>query len=158
SRPTSISPCSVQKQDKPWHAPPWRVRQCDQALSSWSSEAGWLCKSNPNLSDHPPPIGSEKPRSGVSKDEGKTPPISFFETPASRARTSGRGAKINSGETDMSAKEVKFGVDARDRMLRGVDLLNNAVKVTLGPKGRNVVLDKSFGAPRITKDGVAVAK
>jgi chaperonin GroEL len=58
----------------------------------------------------------------------------------------------------MSAKEVKFGVDARDRMLRGVDILNNAVKVTLGPKGRNVVLDKSFGAPRITKDGVAVAK
>src|SRR6266403_1405093 len=58
----------------------------------------------------------------------------------------------------MSAKEVKFGVDARDRMLRGVDILNNAVKVTLGPRGRNVVLDKSFGAPRITKDGVAVAK
>ena len=58
----------------------------------------------------------------------------------------------------MSAKEVKFGVDARDRMLRGVDILNNAVKVTLGPKGRNVVLDKSFGAPRMTKDGVTVAK
>src|SRR6266566_1034270 len=58
----------------------------------------------------------------------------------------------------MSAKEVKFGVDARDRMLRGVDILNNAVKVTLGPKGRNVVLEKSFGAPRITKDGVTVAK
>src|SRR5213595_4060765 len=58
----------------------------------------------------------------------------------------------------MSAKEVKFGVDARDRMLRGVDILNNAVRVTLGPKGRNVVLDKSFGAPRITKDGVTVAK
>src|SRR5258708_5663985 len=58
----------------------------------------------------------------------------------------------------MSAKEVKFGVDARDKMLRGVDILNNAVKVTLGPKGRNVVLDKSFGAPRITKDGVTVAK
>jgi chaperonin GroEL len=58
----------------------------------------------------------------------------------------------------MASKEVKFGVDARDRMLRGVDILNNAVKVTLGPKGRNVVLDKSFGAPRITKDGVAVAK
>jgi hypothetical protein len=52
----------------------------------------------------------------------------------------------------MASKEVKFGVDARDRMLRGVDILNNAVKVTLGPKGRNVVLDKSFGAPRITKD------
>ena len=58
----------------------------------------------------------------------------------------------------MSAKEVKFGVDARDRMLRGVDILANAVKVTLGPKGRNVILDKSFGAPRITKDGVTVAK
>src|SRR5712675_1061230 len=58
----------------------------------------------------------------------------------------------------MASKELKFGVDARDRMLRGVDILNNAVKVTLGPKGRNVVLDKSFGAPRITKDGVTVAK
>src|SRR2546430_2757448 len=61
-------------------------------------------------------------------------------------------------EIIMSAKEVKFGVDARDRMLRGVEILNNAVKVTLGPKGRNVVLDKSFGASRITKDGVTVAK
>src|ERR1700689_4995056 len=58
----------------------------------------------------------------------------------------------------MSAKDVKFSADARDRMLRGVDILNNAVKVTLGPKGRNVILDKSYGAPRITKDGVAVAK
>jgi chaperonin GroEL len=58
----------------------------------------------------------------------------------------------------MAAKDVKFGVDARDRMLRGVDILANAVRVTLGPKGRNVVLDKSYGAPRITKDGVAVAK
>ena len=58
----------------------------------------------------------------------------------------------------MAAKEVKFSVEARDKMLRGVDLLANAVKVTLGPKGRNVVLDKSFGAPRITKDGVTVAK
>ena len=58
----------------------------------------------------------------------------------------------------MSAKEVKFGVDARDKMLRGVEILANAVKVTLGPKGRNVVLDKSYGAPRITKDGVTVAK
>ena len=58
----------------------------------------------------------------------------------------------------MAAKDVKFSVDARDRMLRGIDILNNAVKVTLGPKGRNVVLDKSFGAPRITKDGVTVAK
>jgi len=58
----------------------------------------------------------------------------------------------------MSAKEVKFGQDARERMLHGVDVLANAVKVTLGPKGRNVVLEKSFGAPRITKDGVTVAK
>ena len=58
----------------------------------------------------------------------------------------------------MTAKDVKFGADARERMLRGVDLLANAVKVTLGPKGRNVVLDKSYGAPRITKDGVTVAK
>jgi chaperonin GroEL len=58
----------------------------------------------------------------------------------------------------MSAKEVKFSVDARDRMLRGIDTLTHAVRVTLGPKGRNVVLDKSFGAPRITKDGVTVAK
>jgi chaperonin GroEL len=58
----------------------------------------------------------------------------------------------------MAAKEVKFHGDARDRLLRGVDILANAVKVTLGPKGRNVVLDKSFGAPRITKDGVTVAK
>ncbi len=58
----------------------------------------------------------------------------------------------------MAAKEVKFNTDARERMLRGVDVLANAVKVTLGPKGRNVVIDKSYGAPRITKDGVSVAK
>ena len=58
----------------------------------------------------------------------------------------------------MAAKDVKFGANARERMLRGVDILADAVKVTLGPKGRNVVLDKSFGAPRITKDGVTVAK
>jgi chaperonin GroEL len=58
----------------------------------------------------------------------------------------------------MSAKEVKFAQDARERMLHGVDILANAVRVTLGPKGRNVVLEKSFGAPRITKDGVTVAK
>src|SRR5512136_1910569 len=58
----------------------------------------------------------------------------------------------------MSAKEVKFSVDARDRMLHGIDILTHAVRVTLGPKGRNVILDKSFGAPRITKDGVTVAK
>ena len=58
----------------------------------------------------------------------------------------------------MAAKDVKFGGEARQRMLRGVDVLADAVKVTLGPKGRNVVIDKSFGAPRITKDGVTVAK
>jgi chaperonin GroEL len=58
----------------------------------------------------------------------------------------------------MASKDVKFGVDARDKMLRGVDILANAVRVTLGPKGRNVVLDKSYGAPRVTKDGVTVAK
>src|SRR5437588_9604572 len=58
----------------------------------------------------------------------------------------------------MPAKEIRFSTDARDRLLRGIDTLNNAVKVTLGPKGRNVVIDKSYGAPRITKDGVTVAK
>jgi len=58
----------------------------------------------------------------------------------------------------MAAKDLRFSSDARDRMLRGVDILNNAVKITLGPKGRNVVIEKSFGAPRITKDGVTVAK
>src|SRR5574342_195384 len=58
----------------------------------------------------------------------------------------------------MAAKDVKFSGEARERMLRGVDILTNAVKVTLGPKGRNVLLDKSYGAPRITKDGVTVAK
>src|SRR3954451_5159487 len=65
---------------------------------------------------------------------------------------------ISQGQANMASKEVKFGGEARDKMLRGVDILNNAVKVGLGPKGRNVVLDKSFGAPRITKDGVTVAK
>src|SRR5215218_95372 len=58
----------------------------------------------------------------------------------------------------MAAKEVKFAANAREKMLRGVDILAEAVKVTLGPKGRNVVLEKSFGAPRVTKDGVTVAK
>src|SRR4026209_1846317 len=58
----------------------------------------------------------------------------------------------------MSAKEIKFSTDARDRMLRGVEILTNAVKVTLGPKGRNVIINKAYGAPRITKDGVTVAK
>ncbi|TIW92696.1 MAG: chaperonin GroEL, partial [Mesorhizobium sp.] len=58
----------------------------------------------------------------------------------------------------MSAKEIKFSTDARDRMLRGVEILTDAVKVTLGPKGRNVIIDKAYGAPRISKDGVTVAK
>ena len=58
----------------------------------------------------------------------------------------------------MAAKEIKFNTDARSKMLRGVDTLADAVKVTLGPKGRNVILEKSFGAPRISKDGVTVAK
>ena len=58
----------------------------------------------------------------------------------------------------MASKDVKFNTDARNRMLKGVNVLADAVKVTLGPKGRNVVIDKSFGAPRITKDGVTVAK
>src|SRR6266478_5520054 len=62
------------------------------------------------------------------------------------------------GEAFMSAKDVKFSVEARAKMLRGIDILAATVKVTLGPKGRNVVLDKGFGAPRITKDGVTVAK
>src|SRR5262245_6316626 len=74
------------------------------------------------------------------------------------ATASVRPFNIISETTAMAAKEVRFSVDARDKMLRGVDILNNAVKVTLGPKGRNVVLDKSFGAPRVTKDGVTVAK
>ena len=58
----------------------------------------------------------------------------------------------------MAGKDIRFSTDARDRILRGVEILNNAVKVTLGPKGRNVVIEKSYGAPRITKDGVTVAK
>src|SRR5688572_13621334 len=66
--------------------------------------------------------------------------------------------RLPRGGSDMAAKDVRFGGDAREKMLRGVDILANAVKVTLGPKGRNVVLDKSFGAPRISKDGVTVAK
>src|SRR5256886_428685 len=69
-----------------------------------------------------------------------------------------QGWILTQRRSKMAAKDVKFSVDARDRMLRGVDILTDAVRVTLGPKGRNVVLDKSFGAPRITKDGVTVAK
>src|SRR5256885_11526022 len=82
-----------------------------------------------------------------------------FKSHPSRTRPVARplGSDQLKTEIIMSAKEVKFGVEARDRMLRGVDILNNAVKVTLGPKGRNVELDKSFGAPSITKDGVTAA-
>jgi len=58
----------------------------------------------------------------------------------------------------MPAKDVRFGTDARQRMMRGVDLLAESVKVTLGPKGRNVLIDRSYGSPRITKDGISVAK
>src|SRR5438876_2139797 len=58
----------------------------------------------------------------------------------------------------MAAKDIRLGTDARERMLQGIDILTDAVRVTLGPKGRNVILDKSYGAPRITKDGVTVAK
>src|SRR5689334_6089867 len=61
-------------------------------------------------------------------------------------------------KTVMAAKDIRLGTDARERMLHGIDILANAVRVTLGPKGRNVLLDKSYGAPRITKDGVTVAK
>src|SRR5690242_19837406 len=75
-----------------------------------------------------------------------------------RRRSRQAQSRLGKGSTNMAAKDVRFGSDARERMLRGVDILANAVKVTLGPKGRNVVLDKSFGAPRITKDGVTVAK
>src|ERR1700730_11889862 len=73
--------------------------------------------------------------------------------PARAPRTDG-----SYGVRAMAAKEVRFSVDARDKMLRGIDILTHAVRVTLGPKGRNAVLDKSYGAPRITKDGVTVAK
>jgi chaperonin GroEL len=72
--------------------------------------------------------------------------------------TAAKAGHLNQGKKAMPAKEVKFSVEARDSMLRGVNMLADAVKVTLGPKGRNVVLDKSYGAPRITKDGVTVAK
>src|SRR3546814_8640348 len=65
---------------------------------------------------------------------------------------------FHKGSPTMSAKDVKFSRDAREGIARGVDILANAVRVTLGPKGRNVLIDKSFGAPRITKDGVTVAK
>src|SRR5262249_24859969 len=82
--------------------------------------------------------------------------------PSNDRKTENRAIKQSSNKAmeglEMAAKKVRFSGDAREKMLRGVDILANAVKVTLGPKGRNVVLDKSFGAPRITKDGVTVAK
>src|SRR4051812_40421322 len=94
--------------------------------------------------------------------EERTPHPSAMLRIASTLSHKGRGEEsatralsIHSrSEINMAAKDVKFSGDARDRMLRGVDILANAVKVTLGPKGRNVVIEKSFGAPRITKDGV----
>src|SRR3546814_6995427 len=67
-------------------------------------------------------------------------------------------SRIRKRKINMAAKEVKFGDDARSRMVAGVNVLANAVKVTLGPKGRNVILDKSYGAPTVTKDGVSVAR
>ena len=77
------------------------------------------------------------------------------DTVAAKLKLRGKGSDPY---RSMAAKDVKFSQDARERLLRGVDILANAVKVTLGPKGRNVVIDKAFGAPRITKDGVTVAK
>ena len=93
----------------------------------------------------------------AGQEEGRVTPTSFsrHRRPVGAATTTIR--KIEE-RTQMAAKEVKFSVEARDKMLRGIDILANAVRVTLGPKGRNVVLDKSFGAPRISKDGVTVAK
>src|SRR6201993_4286774 len=82
--------------------------------------------------------------------EGEALCASLRATPSPR--------KSTEKETFMAAKDVRLGSDARDRMLRGIDLLADTVRVTPGPKGRNVVLDKSYGAPRITKDGVTVAK
>ena len=95
----------------------------------------------------------------AAQQEGCMTPRSF-DRPHSRWRRVRIATMTisNMSRIPMAAKEVKFSVEARDKMLRGVDILANAVRVTLGPKGRNVVLDKSFGAPRITKDGVTVAK
>src|ERR1700674_4182450 len=84
-----------------------------------------------------------------------------FTSPSFETRGTVRASRIGNpfrSYLKMAAKDVKFAGDARERMLRGVEVLANAVKVTLGPKGRNVVIEKSFGAPRITKDGVTVAK
>src|SRR6266540_7099735 len=92
-----------------------------------------------------------RPRQQCNDNYGR----GLHDAPPDACRASLEGA---SRRTRMAAKEVKFSIEAREKMLRGVDILANAVKVTLGPKGRNVVLDKSFGAPRITKDGVTVAK
>ena len=77
---------------------------------------------------------------------------------SAESRSAIRQTHKHTGETNMAAKDVHFGEGARNRMVRGVNILANAVKVTLGPKGRNVVLERSFGAPTITKDGVSVAK
>ena len=102
--------------------------------------------------------GVEYPDHEGKRHHGRARPARRQEEGCVRMPFPTRLSRLVSEKTDMAAKEVKFSVDARDKMLRGVDILNNAVRVTLGPKGRNVVLDKSFGAPRITKDGVTVAK
>ena len=91
------------------------------------------------------------------QEEGRATPTSFSRHMRPMGAATMTIRKIEE-RTQMAAKEVKFSVEARDKMLRGIDILANAVRVTLGPKGRNVVLDKSYGAPRITKDGVTVAK
>ena len=92
-------------------------------------------------------------RDGRRRRQGRRP-----QGRLSRSRARDRQFRLQKEFNAMAAKDVRFSTDARDKMLRGVDILANAVRVTLGPKGRNVVLDKSFGAPRITKDGVTVAK
>src|SRR5262249_1031762 len=92
------------------------------------------------------------------QEEGRITPIGVSRHPRPLGAATMTVSSRSEERNQMAAKEVKFSVEARDKMLRGVDILANAVKVTLGPKGRNVVLDKSYGAPRMSKDGVTVAK
>src|SRR5215469_7253922 len=102
---------------------------------------------------------------GARGDDGKLQPLDvkvgdrvlFGKWSGTEIKIDGEDLVV-AKERTMAAKEIRFHSDARERMLRGIDILSNAVRVTLGPKGRNVVLDKSFGAPRISKDGVTVAK
>src|ERR1700694_5144024 len=103
------------------------------------------------------PVGPQTPAAEPGRRTATSP---FDQSRAPRAPRAPRSSEWwdQHGACAMAAKEVRFSVDARDKMLHGVDILTHAVRVTLGPKGRNVVLDKSFGAPRITKDGVTVAK